>query len=293
MTVLNLTSDGLPGVLLVLHHTVLATSKPITRADLLEAVAPSAALKEADAGKMARVTLNRWIELGLFQEKDGDITVTTRPPKKSARHELVAFTRREACRLSMSDENTPDLWAIGSAKSADLSRALAWLLAQDVFETRLSALEALEAQQFSNDELRLLQNDTRQNGLRHWADFLGFSRGIGGDIDPTVAVRDALQEVLPAGQDMQAVDFIDRLAEVLPVLDRGRWQKAVLQKINADALAPLAPGQLSTALSRALLALRAGGELLLQNRADVGSSITLTGFSGPRRDMTFQWITRP
>ncbi len=293
MTVLNLTSDGLPGILLVLHHMVLATSKPMARAALLEAVAPTVALQESDPGRMARVTLNRWIELGLFQEKGDEVTVSTRPPRKLAGSALAAFTRREVCRLSMSEENTPDLWAIGSAKSADLTRGLAWLLAQNAFETRLSELEALEAQQVSNEELRLLQNDTRQNGLRHWADFLGFSRGLGGDIDPTVAVRDALQEVLPAGQDMQAVDFVDRLAEVLPVLDRGRWQKAVLQEVNADALAPLAPGQLSTSLSRALLGLRAGGELLLQNRADAGASITLTGFSGPRPDLTFQWITRP
>ncbi|MEJ8860073.1 protein DpdG [Variovorax robiniae] len=293
MTVLNLTSDGLPGILMVLHHTVLATSKPVPRTALLEAVAPTAALQESDPGRMARVTLNRWIELGLFQEKDGEITASARPPRKLSGPALTAFTRREVCRLSMSGDNTPDLWAIGSAKSADLTRGLAWMLAQNAFETRLSELEALEAQQVSNEALRLLQNDTRQNGLRHWADFLGFSRGLGGDIDPTVAVRDAIPEILSPGQDMQAVDFVDRLAEVLPVIDRGRWQKAVLQEVNADALAPLAPGQLSTAISRALLGLRAGGELLLQNRADVGASISLTGFSGPRPDLTFQWITRP
>lgn len=293
MTVLNTASDGLPNILLVLHHAVLATSKPVAKTSLLETVAPEAALQESESGKMARQTLNRWIELGLFQEKEGEVTTSARPPKKLRGPALTAFTRREVCRLSMSEENTPDLWAIEGAKSADLTRSLAWMLAQNAFETRLSELEALEAQQITNEELRLLRNSTRQNGLRHWADFLGFSRGLGGDIDPTVAVRDVLPEILAPREAMQAVEFIDRLGAALPVIDGGRWQTAVLQEVNAASLSPLAPGQLSTAVSRALLGLRASGELLLQNRADVGASITLTGFRGARPDLTFQWISRP
>lgn len=293
MSVLNTTNDGLPNILLVLHHAVLATSKSVTRISLLETVAPEAALQELESGKMARQTLNRWIALGLFEEKEGEVTAAVRPPKKLSRAALTAFTRREVCRLSMSEENTPDLWAIEGVNSADLTRSLAWTLAQNVFETRLSELEALEAQQILNEDLRILRNDTRENGLRHWADFLGFSRGYGGDIDPTVAVRDVLPEILAPGEDMQAVEFINRLAAALPVIDGGRWQKAVLQEVSTAALSPLAPSQLSSALSRALLALRASDELLLQNRADVGKSITLTGFCGARADLTFQWITRP
>jgi len=291
MTVLNTAGDGLPNILLVLHQAALASAKPIARTALLETVAPDAAIQ--DSGKMARQTLNRWIELGLFQERDGEVTVSARPPKKLSGMALTAFTRREVCRLSMSDENTPALWAIEGAKSADLTRSLAWLLAQNVFETRMSELEALESQQISNEDLRLLRNSTRQNGLRHWADFLGFSRGLGGDIDPTVAVRDALPEILGTGEGVLATDFIDRLSMALPVIDAGRWRRGVLQELNVGALAPLSPGQLSTALSRALLGLRAGGELLLQNRADMGSSITLTGFRGLRPDLNFQWIARP
>ncbi len=35
--------------------------------------------------RMARVTLNRWVKLGLFQEKDDEVKVTMRPQKKLMR----------------------------------------------------------------------------------------------------------------------------------------------------------------------------------------------------------------
>ncbi|MEJ8827220.1 protein DpdG [Variovorax humicola] len=290
MTVLNITADGLPSVLLVLHHAVLASARPLDKTTLLDTVAPEHFVQDP---KMTRQTLRRWTELGLFVESDEMISVADRPTDRMRGRDLDAWTRRTACRLALSESNNADLWAIEGARSADLTRSLAWMLAQDAYRTQSGDLEALEAQQIVNPDRQLLRNSTRKNGLRYWAEFLGFSRGPGGDIDPTVAVRDVVPDILPAGGGMPAVEFVGAVAAALPVLDGGRWQRAVLDEIDTSMLAPLQTGQLSTALSRALMCLRARGDLLLQSRADAGASITLTGFQGIRPDLSFQWIARP
>jgi hypothetical protein len=292
MTILNITNDGLPNVLAVLYARVLASRGGISRDELLTAVAPAEIVE--DGGSQASKTLNRWSELGMFTEKDGVISAPDKPAKKpSSTLEEIALTRRVACKYALADTNNENFWATEGARSADLTRTLAWAMAQDAFNTRLSELEALEADQIQNDGRRLMRNPTRQNGYRFWAEFLGFSRQPGGDIDPTVAVRDVLDELIRPGTEIGARDFIDRLAQKLPVLDGGRWRNLVLAEVDPIALPRLQLGQISSALSRALLCLRAEGELLLVNRADTGSSIVLTGFQGVRADLTFQAIARP
>jgi hypothetical protein len=198
-----------------------------------------------------------------------------------------------ACRQALAEENNPDLWASQSARAADLTRSLAWMLAQDVYRASFAQFEAQESQQILDPERLLMRNSTRRIGLQYWAPFLGFSRHPYAAIDPTVAIRDALAEVLVPGEGMPAPQFVERLGTVLPVLDGGRWQNEVLKFVDLTALPRRQPGQLSSALSRGLLSLWDSGELQLQQKADLGSSVTLTGTGGARSDLTFQWIARP
>ena len=292
MSLLNITNDGLPNILAVLHATVLRATKPISEADLLETVSPSAIVE--DEGQMARSTLTRWTELGLFVRENGVITVKEKLPSGLATgFEILPFTRRMACRQALAEENNPDLWASQSARAADLTRSLAWMLAQDVYRASFAQFEAQESQQILDPERLLMRNSTRRIGLQYWAPFLGFSRHPYAAIDPTVAIRDALAEVLVPGEGIPAPQFVERLGTVLPVLDGGRWQNEVLKFVDLTALPRRQPGQLSSALSRGLLSLWDSGELQLQQKADLGSSVTLTGTGGARSDLTFQWIARP
>lgn len=292
MSLLNITNDGLPNILVALHATVLRATKPILEAELLEIVAPNGLVD--DDGKMARQTLNRWIQLGLFMQEDGLISVKDRlPTRRATMLQILPFTRRIACRQALAEENNRDFWASESARAADLTRSLAWMLAQDVYRISFRQFPTEESRQIRDPERTLMQNDTRLTGMKYWAPFLGFSRYDFATIDPTVAVRDALTEVLAPGAGMPAPQFIERLSMVLPVLDGGRWQQEVLEYVDSAALPLRQPGQISTALSRALHNLWDSGELLLQQKADLGSSITLTGAGGARSDLTFQWIARP
>jgi len=290
MSLLNLTNDGLPNVLIVLYGVVARARTTLTRDALLDTVAPPG----VSDGKMARQTLNRWTELGLFMEEDAGVTLTV-PPATDLRDdaELLLAVRTAARQVALAETNNTDLWAKQGGKSADLTRSLAWLLAQDVYRTRFDALEGLELTQISDSDIRLLQNNTRRNGLQYWGHFLGFVRQPGGgDIDPTVAVRDSLAQCIGPGEEMPASHFVDRLAAALPVLDGGSWRRTVEARLEMDALPTLAEGQLSTSLSRALINLMMDEVLEFQNRADVGTSIVFTGRDGLRADYRYSWVRR-
>lgn len=293
MSLLNLTNDGLPNVLVVLYSTVALARSPLTTNEVLEAVAPAGAVSNPD---MARATLNRWIELGLFRLDDADGRValaqaSATDMKNDA--DIVRATRIAARQCALSEANNPELWARKSARAADFTRSLAWLLAQDVYRTRFTDAQSLEIRQVANDDLRLMQNDTRKNGLQFWGHFLGFVRQPGGgEVDPTLAVRETLPACIAVGEEIPATEFVERLAQHLPVLDGGAYRIAVEAKLEKDALPPLQPGQLSTSLSRAMFSLMIDQTLQFENKADVGRSIVLTGRDGLRADQRYSWVRR-
>jgi hypothetical protein len=92
---------------------------------------------------------------------------------------------------------------------------------------------------------------------------------------------------------MPARDFIEKLAQALPVIDGGLYRQAVLDKLRDNALPPLQPNQLSTSLSRALHCLMVNQTLHFKSLSDVGSSITLTGRDGLQTNHRYTWVTRP
>jgi hypothetical protein len=293
MSLLNIASDGLPNILVVLYASVARARNPLTRENLLETVAPAGVAHEG--GKMARQTLNRWVELGLFKEEESFVSLTSPPETEMRDHAEVALAARKAARrCALAEENNREFWAAQGAKAADLTRSLAWLLAQDVYRVGFRDLEHLELSQLSDSQSRLMQNDTRRNGLQFWGHFLGFVRQPGGgDIDPTPAIRDVLPDCLGVGEEMPAFDFAERLAQALPVLDGGQWRYQVEARMEPNALPAKSEGQLSTSLSRALINLMLQEDLEFQNRADVGRSVVFTGRDGVRPEYRYSWVRRP
>lgn len=291
MSLLNITNDGLPNVLVVLHAYLLrASQRAVTKAALLEAVAPAALVE--DGGDMARQTLNSWLAIGLFREEN-DCIVTDRYPhsvRSASAPDLLTFTRRSASRAAFSALANPELWGMKGA--ADLTRALSWMMLQDAYRHGFSDFERLESEQIADTDRLLFRNSTRRTGLVFWSRFLGFSRVPYADIDPTVALRDALPEIIEQGETLSADAFLDRVAVALPVIDRGRWQTEVLASVAPPPYLR-SSGHVSPALSRALLNLRASQELLLLRTSDTGSFMVLTGTHGARADLTFQQVSRP
>jgi hypothetical protein len=106
-------------------------------------------------------------------------------------------------------------------------------------------------------------------------------------------VRESIGEWMAPGQTMLANTFLSHLASDLPVLDGGIYRAAVEEKLNRESMFVPESGQVSTSLSRALLALHASGELRFDPTSDhIGGGMTLSGRDGVRLDLHFTHVVR-
>ena len=286
MSILNRPSDGLVSVLvaLVRSSVVLGTMQ---KNKLLDICSP----KSLGDGRqdMATKTLNRWIELGLFitTEKD-EIRVAEAHRLSLRKANVTAGAVAEAARETvLSQVNNKNFWSDEENKSADFSRAVSWMLAQDVHRfiptSYANQVEPKALEQAGSSDVILFQNDTRWSGYVSWATFLGFGRfesgkASGGYItDPTPAVSGVAKTLLLKEKDLPIRDFLDRLSEAVPVLDGGEYRKEVECKLRPDKWKAPAAIDVSTSLSRALLRLRAQGVLRLEKRSDSDTQVRLLG----------------
>lgn len=282
MTVLNVASDGYFNVLIALFNA-LAKSGPMPKERLLNLCSAG---PDSDFSRL-RQTLTRWTQFGLFSERGEEIEIASRRPGSekskifvdgSEAQELPWVVRRVVFR----EENNANFWESTGALCADLTRGLAFLLAQDIYAvglTGLASVQELEGNQFSEAAGRILQNDVRWNGLRSWGRFLGFFwDGESLMIDPTAALRADLPLVFGDSEVLSAGEFTTRVAEVLPVLDGGRYRLMVEQALNRRYWHPAAREDfLSTSLSRALYRLWRGEILSFETKADARDSRVLQG----------------
>jgi len=288
MSILNRPSDGLVSVLVALvRSNVLLGTMP--RSKLLDVCSP----KSLGDGKqdMATKTLNRWIELGLFtiSEKD-EVKVAEeyrgKLRKANATADSIADVARE---IVLSPVNNKNFWSDEENRSADFSRAVCWMLAQDIHQfvpTSYSQVEPKALEQANSADVILFQNDTRWSGYVSWATFLGFGRSDSGKAsggfitDPTPAVVGAVKSLLPKTKDVAIKDFLDGLSDSLPVLDGGDYRQEVEGKLRPEKWKPPASTDVSSSLSRALLRLRSQGILRLEKRSDSDAQVRLVGRDG-------------
>lgn len=285
MSILNLTSDGLFNVLIALHRTV-ARDSPI---ELDRLLGLCMAAPDADP-KQLRQTRLRWTQLGLFQEQDGTIALVSgyRDPER-----LAAGCRE----LVFREDNNENFWDSEGTRAADFTRALAFVLAQDIYAADFenhAAIQVLEQRQIPEVGRRVLQNNTRWNGLCYWGDYLGFFwEDHRRWPDPSAAVREELPAVFGTAREFPAAEFLRRLAERLPVLDGGRYRIEIEKALDPAAWhRPSQDNLLSTSLSRTLWRLaQPGGSIRLESRADAIEGRILQG-AGGRHWRTFTHVLR-
>jgi hypothetical protein len=289
MTILNRQSDGLHPQVIVLAR-LLAKSGPLAKDDAASICAPpNDSGKDKDLTQL-RAALNRWIELGLFADADGQVTLAI----PLGRGESVDdFTTRlpAICRqLALQPQHCTPLWVAdeilakkateeGAGRTADLAKVLSWALAQDIysFPSRTAELLELNRTQVISPKFILL-NDTRVPGFKAWARYLGFSTDDDNlFMDPTEAVRAELTGMLKPGQAMLADEFIDELSTRIPVLDGGAYRIEVESVLHSDKWRRPPDGHLSMSLSMALKRLDLDGTIKLETKADASSSLHLTG----------------
>ncbi|SNB82443.1 hypothetical protein SAMN06265338_12017 [Rhodoblastus acidophilus] len=272
-------NDGLFNVVVVLVRAAVRFG-PRSREELLTACGVGVeGVDESRAG----TTLTRWTELGLFSTNEN--IVCLREPYRTmlGKNPDIAESRLPNVlrSIALAPENNLRFWEAKENKSADLNRGLSWILAQDIYTIDTSShqkIDALESSQVADESKRILQNDTRWNGLRTWMVYLGFGRnGSPVTIDPTLALRDSLDQIFGDEQTLAARQFVDRIAEVLPVLDGGSYRKQIEDLLKGSAWAKLPDDTLSTALSRAIRRLGHEGVIATEQRSDTEAGITLIG----------------
>lgn len=285
MTILNLASDGLPSILITLVRLV-AHSKNISREDLIKISAPqSGPENQTDYRSRVQATLSRWTKLGLFVE-DGE---SARLSVEQARGESVdQFADRlpTICRdIVLRREHCDPMWsADGTEKStgntADFCRALAWWLAQDIYDLPTSPedIESLSAGQTKPGYFIFMNKSNRLPGFRAWAKFLGFAVGDDSSsfCDITGALRYEVAKVVKVGDSISASEFISLLAARLPVLDSGSYRLEVEAALKPEVWSKPPVGYVSTSLSFALRRLQKEGVIGLATLSDAGSRMTLT-----------------
>lgn len=287
MTILNHTSDGLHPEVIALFRAV-ASTKQITPENLIAVCFPpiEKASEEEIKNKKKEIrgrlsgALSRWTELGLFVEADGKVQL---PEQFSARRkesiDLLTERLPSFCRqLILQHEFCTPLWG-ESGLTSDFARGAAWILTQDIYEFPAAWDDAAETIHDHQCNTKVVQNGNRWGDLRFWARYLGFASGDSTtfQIDPTVAVREALPSIFGGHKEIPAKDFLLALASRLPVLDFGSYRKEVESVLNEASWRKPSEGHLSMSLSFALRRLDLDKIIQLVGKADTGSSYRLTG----------------
>lgn len=302
MAILNRASDGLPSVLVLLVRT-LRVMKPMPRERLEALVAPPSLQQVSDTfadGKMVRQTLNRWLQIGLFQEEGGVVSLSDDagegPTEGLAGVRALGDRLR---RLVLAPHNNADLLRPEPGQAADFTHALCWMLTQDPFRlstgTYESLINRLEGEQVPDEPLPF-RNDTRWDGFRDWAPLLGFGWETGQPrsrtfiVDPAVAVRAALPQVFGGRDTLSQAAFFEHLAQVLPVIDGGAYRTAVEGRLKEGTWRPTAAHEVSPTLTASLLRLRESGALALESRSDAPHRTLLgRGFAPVARVSHLRW----
>lgn len=285
MSLLNRPSDGLVSVLIALWRT-LVTYGSLSEARLLALCAPESVVGEKR--DMAKKTLTRWRQLGLFVAENDEISLA--PDARDLALDDIEGFRRVVLAFVLREPNNPMLTTAKDADdqegslASDATRAAAWILAQStvLMPATWSRVEAVQAEQ--GIKPRAFANDTRWHGFVEWASFLGLIVKAGRTLipNPASAVRGVLSDVFGGVRELPQELFFTRIAEALPVLDGGKYREQVEATVE-HPWRSVTMGEVSPSLSVALQQLESSGELLLESRSDAPHRRFLGGAGGEVR----------
>jgi len=288
MSILNRASDGHFNVLICLVRAVVKFG-PSPRDRLFA----SCGLAGPNVNELSLTqTLNRWKELGLFAEGERiSLCDPYRGQLGGDESRAEAALPKCARAIVLAERNNQRFWESEENRSADLTRALSWMLAQDVYSLDTSNADAvmgLEGQQVADPSFRLIKNNTRWDGLRPWMTYLGFAHeDTQLRVDPTVSVRDALADAFGDTLTLTAPELMAALRAQIPVLDGGVYRTKVEEVMVERAWKRPPSGWVSSSLSRALQRLEFEGAIGFEQRSDAAEGATLTGRNGsPWRQFT-------
>lgn len=293
MSILNRPSDGLVSALIALRRAIIAYG-PQTGQQLIELCAPDG--EGMDGAGLARKTLTRWRQLGVFEEQeDGKIALA--PIAQGIEADDLKALRFFLLRTVLAAENNPNLAEdrgdeeaqSETSRCTDFSRAASWALSQDPysFATSFQIVERVTSEQ--RIAIRLFSNSTRWNGFIEWAHFLGIGIQSKGGLlpNPFIAVQAVLTDVFRGARELNQETFLSRLSDALPIIDGGQYSKTV-ETLTDRPWRKWEQNELSPCLSLALKTLSETKMLRLESRSDASQRILLG--RGAQEDYSFSHV---
>lgn len=289
----------LPNVAVVLFRALRSAEAYQTTKEELEKIVAPASLPRGEGAALGPGskgfddTLTACVVIGLF-ERDGDIvSLHPRLPEHVRDRRREPDIRRLMRDLLLAEELNFGLWDTTEG-ARDLTRALAWYLAQDPLRApggwnEPNGVDVVQEAQFAAGE-RVFSNDTRWGAFDRWTSFLGFGLRIPRDgksvlvPDPTPVLRDVLGEVLTESR-ADVASFVEEVGRRLPVLDSGIYRREVEARMRPDAVAGSAD-QVSPSLAHALLRLRDERVVVIEDLADAPMKMRIPEGFGPERTVT-------
>ena len=269
MTILNSASDGNLSVLYSMAqylHSCGGMSKDELIAEF-----------SYENGEVPRQTINRWLQVGFFEEVAGHLELpnTLRDFEETAFKDIL---RTEVRRVVFEKRNNPEdkFFANEDSLASDFTRTIAWSMFQDPiqFSSCLQKLQMYQSRWLSQVPNADTLNDVRFSQFRRWAEFLGFIEG--GVLDCSLAVRGEIDKIFLNASafiieenevSLLPIDkFLTQLSIAIPVVDGGLYNKRIAKA--GTSLPKWSDEQLSPCLSLALYRLEVEKVISLVAKAD-------------------------
>lgn len=289
----------LPNVARTIYRALLqADGNAMARDDLAKLLAPTSLTKGDGTGvgpgsKALDDTLNACVTIRLL-ERDADAISLHRglPDSARDRRRRDEGLRELVRELIFAEDINAGLWT-STEGARDLTRALAWFLAQNPLNApgpwnEPDGVDTAQDRQLAGDE-KVFSNDTRWGAFVRWATFLGFGWQMpreNKDVlipDPTAAMRSVVAQVVPK-ERQEIGSVLEALASVMPVIDGGKFRREVEGRMKPGSYQ--ADDQLSPSLAHALLRLRDLQILVLENLPDAPVKVRVPEGFGPEPTVT-------
>lgn len=286
---MSIVNNASPGSSLSLLHLIdrvlLRKGKPVSRTEILEILRPEFLPKSDGAKKRFEENLKFWIKEGLWTEDEREIiTVPVDATDKNLAHRVLTLIVSNA-------KETTNSSILDGTRVEPFFRAMTCLLSQKAYT--FMGGEVLEPGKYEEAVNKWLPGGRGLNLTNEltvflqYGNFLGFLEpfGVGYIVDPTRAIEPNLKSVFSGESKLPLKIFIERLSELVPLLDSGRF-RILLEPLMQDlGWHPRENNQVSPALSHALVRLESSFQLRFDKASDDKNSMQLRLHGGVIRDI--------
>lgn len=257
--------------------------RPIPRKKLIETCRPENLGKSEGAKSRFKDNLDFWLKEGLWKKgDDGVANLDATASKKELSYRVLKL-----CVDQYKDQNI-----LKGNRVEPFLRTISVLLAQDPLtfqgQVRGTQRQLVGPTDFADEINLLMPSDlsinasNEANTFRDWGIFLGFiepfTRGV--IVDPTRAIEHFLPNIFSENESLSIRDFIVALADRLPMLDGGAYRQIVEPLMEEHGWQSPLENHVSASLSHALLRLKMGLHLTLEQPSDDSRSMILKTTDG-------------